>query len=178
MQAEDPARASREQADVERQQDGMELSQDERDQMLRDDAMQNQLPTPPKRAGVHWFWASLENRFTPITWYMRLGYRVVKFEELAGWADANMRAKSGDHAGCISVNEMILMQCSEADYQRYMKIAHHEKPNSEQRAARGIIDTAKNSVEEDSSGRTLVTEVGKGFQEMDRQVVQRSPKFD
>lgn len=126
-------RRPREREDEDRLDDGLELSQEEREQMLRDEALQNQLPNPPMRAGVHWFWASLTNAYNPVTWYMRLGYRPVKFEELAGWANANMRGKSGEYAGCITVNEMLLMAADETAYQRYMRIVHHEKPMEEQR---------------------------------------------
>lgn len=156
----------------------MELTQEEREQMLRDEAMQNQLPNPPKKAGVHYFWASMENRFTPVSWYKRLGYKVVPYDSMKGWADANMRQASGDYAGCITVNEMLLMECSESSYQRFMTINHHEKPNQEQQRARQSIDAAKDLGGEDSSGRALVTEVGKGFETMDRKIVKRVHKFE
>lgn len=170
-------RAPRELEDDERHQDGLELTQDEREQMLRDDALQNQLPNPPKRPGVHWFWASLTNQYNSVTWYMRLGYKPVKFEELPGWADANMRGKSGEYAGCITVNEMLLMKGDETAYQRFMHIVHHEKPMQEQMRARQSVNRAKEEVSEESGRDGLVTEVGTGFASLDRKAKKPS-RFD
>lgn len=146
----DEQRAPRDGADQERNADGMELTQDDRERMLRDDALQNQLPNPPKRPGVHWFWASMTNQYTPVAWYMRLGYKPVKFEDLAGWAEANMRGKSGEFAGCITINEMLLMSAEETAYQRFMKIVHHDKPMREQErlrdSMRGVQETVSSEV--------------------------------
>lgn len=154
-------RAPRERADEGRVDDGLELTQDERDQMLRDEALQNQLPNPPQRAGVHWFWASLTNAYNPVTWYMRLGYKPVKYEELVGWANANMRGKSGEYAGCITVNEMLLMQGSEDSYQRYMRIVHHDKPMEEQRKMSEAFKSVGEEVETQSGHGGLVRDAAR-----------------
>lgn len=157
------SRESREQADAERMDDGLELTQDQREQMLRDDALQNQLPNPPPRKGVHWFWASLTNQWTSVAWYMRLGYKPVKFEELAGWADANMRGKSGEYAGCITVNEMLLMKCDETSYQRFMRVVHHEKPLEEQKRMKESFQRVRDEVAQESGHEGLVVDAaGKG----------------
>lgn len=173
-----PGRESRDQADANRVDEGLELSQTEREQMLRDEALQNQLPNPPKRPGTHWFWASMNNQWTPVTWYRRMGYHPVKIEELAGWADANMRGKSGEYAGCITINEMLLMRCDEASYQKFMKIVHHDKPNEEQRTVRGKIDETRETVENEAGVGGLVEEVGSGLQNMDRSARVRHRKFE
>jgi hypothetical protein len=173
----DEERGSREQADAGRVDDGMELSQEERDQMLRDDAMQNMLPNPPKRPGVHYFWAAMALQGgASIAWYQRLGYRPVKYEEMRGWADANMRSASGEYAGCITVNEMLLMQCSESDYQRYMRIVHHEKPNEEAGRVKDMIEAMKADVGEQNVRRPDGVKPSEdGFAAMERQTKVRRP---
>lgn len=175
-------REPRDMEDNERLDEGLELSQDEREQMLREDAMQNQLPNPPKRPGVHWFWASLTNAYTSVPWYMRMGYKPVKFEELAGWADANMRGKSGDYAGCITVNEMLLMKADEKAYQRFMHIVHHEKPLAEQKGLKDSFQRVKEEVASDSGHDGLVTDATErgemsGVRALER-TVKRPSKFE
>lgn len=179
--ATDEQRAPREQADAGRTTDGLELTQDEREQMLRDDALQNQLPNPPRRPGVHWFWASLTNQYTSVTWYMRLGFRPVKFEEMEGWAEANMRGKSGDYAGCVTVNEMLLMRVDETSYQRYMKIVHHDKPMQEQHRMRDSMRSVQEAVAQES-GQDLVRDAtapgeSSGMQSLDR-TAKRPARFE
>lgn len=149
-------RAPRERSDEDRKDDGLELSQDEREQMLRDEAMQNQLPNPPRRPGIHWFWASLNNPYTPVTWYVRMGYVPVKMEELEGWAHANMRGKSGEYSGCVTVNEMLLMRADETAYQRFMKIVHHDKPMEEQQKMMSSFKDVQETVAMESGHGGLV----------------------
>lgn len=178
----DETRASRAQADAERVDEGFEMSQDEREQMLRDNALQSRLPDPPKRPGVHWFWGSLNNTANSIMWYMRLGYRPVKFEELAGWAEANMRGKSGDYAGCICVEEMLLLAGDEKAYQRYMHIVHHEKPMQEQMGVKDQFRRTQDEVASESGHGGLVqdpTRPGEmsGLRELER-TVKRPAKFE
>lgn len=175
-------RAPRDRSDEEREDDGFALSQDEREQMLRDDALQNTLPIPPKKAGVHWFWGSLTNPYTPIEWYMRLGWKPVKFEELAGWANANMRGKSGEYAGCITVNEMVLMRGDETAYQRYMRILHHEKPMQEQERMRQSMRSVEEAIAAETGQDGLVEDVvakpeHSGLRSLDRRA-KRPTRFD
>lgn len=157
-------RGSRETADNEKHDDGLEVPLEVREQMLRDDAMQNQLPTPPKRPGLHWFYASLTNPYTSVQWYLRMGYRPVKYSELEGWADANMRGKSGtDYADCIVVNEMLLMKIDDKTYQRFMAIQHHEKPMQEQQRMRESFQRVREEVAMESGQEGLVIDAtGKG----------------
>lgn len=175
-------RASRQDADAERQDDGMELSQEERDQMLRDGALQDYLPRPPDRKGIHWFWgATTMEGPGNIAYYKRLGYELVRLTDplIKGWAEANRREASGQYADYVTVNEMVLMKISEALYQRYMRILHHEKPNQEAQRVKDMLDEMKSQV-----GNANLREVAgpgetNGFTELDRQTKVRDPgKFD
>lgn len=169
-------RSSRAMADEERHDDAMELSAAERDQMLRDDALQNMLPTPPAKPGIHYFYASmLTQGGASITWYRKLGYRPVRYEEMPGWATATMKSASGEYAGCITVNEMLLMQCNDADYKRYMRILHHDKPNEEAGRVKDMLDAMKNDVGEKNILSVADSPANDGFAEMERQTKFRRP---
>lgn len=160
--------------DREREDDGLALTADQRDQMLRDDALQNYLPSPPPKKGVHYFWATLDTQSgASVMWYRRLGYRPVRHEEMQGWADANMRMESGEYSGCITVREMILLQCSEADYQRYMKIVHHEKPRDEANKMKDTLDAMKQDVGEHLVESAAGENEVDGFEQMDRDARRR-----
>jgi len=151
-------------------------------QMLRDNALQQRLPDPPPRKGIHWFWASLTNTANSIMWYMRLGYKPVKFEEMPGWADANMRGKSGEFAGCITVEEMLLMRGDEKAYQRFMQIVHHDKPMEEQKGVRDSFRRAREEVTAESGHDGIVRDATRpgetsGLKELER-TVKRPAKFE
>lgn len=172
-------RKGREAEDEERLDDGLELTQEERDQMLRDGAMQDYLPTPPKRKGTHWFWASTTMEGPGnIQYYKRLGYELVKLTDpsIKGWAEATRSAASGQYADYVTVNEMVLMKISEDLYQRYMKIVHHHKPNDETQRVRDMVENMKASV----GSQNLRTVAGPGevdgFTELERQTKVREPK--
>lgn len=171
-------RASRDHANADRQDDGLELSQSDREAMLRNDAMQNLLPTPPKKPGTHFFYASM-NSPQHVSWYRRMGYRPVRVDDpsMKGWIEDAMKTATGEYSGCVTINEMLLMEISDADYQKYMRIVHHERPLEEQGMVRNSLDSAKDSVARESGGLTEAREVGTGLQSMDR-VVKTPARFE
>lgn len=124
------------------------------EEALRTEAINNALPNPPKRAGWHYFWGSTTNTYVPIQYYLRLGYMPVKPEEIPEMSHLKMH--SGEYDGFIMCNEMLLMKCPEAVYQRYMQIVHHERPNEESERLKANLEAIKEEIGKDSAGRDLV----------------------
>lgn len=137
---------------------------------LREEAMANALPNFPKRPGTHYLWGSTTNQQVPIQFFLRLGYQIVKHEEIPEFN--HLKIHSGEYAGGIGINEMIGLKCPEEFYQRYMKVTHADKPNQEEEKLDQSIKTMKQ--EEDREGRKLITEEGDGFKNIiDRRPVRR-----
>ena len=167
-------RQSRDRVDDQREDSGDTISMEERDAMLRDEYLQNQLPNPPKKPGTHYFWGSTQNKYTPISWYLKLGYRPVRIDELPGFADAAMKLDNGEYAGCIGCNEMVLLRISEEGYQQIMRKIHHERATDEVGRIGRKIEETREAVGQDREGNDIVTEEGDGFRELER--VARSTK--
>lgn len=136
-------------------------SADELEHALLDEAAVTPLPNPPAMPGWHLFWASTTNQYTPVQYYYRLGYTHVKPEELPSMSE--LRLHSGEQPGMISVNEMVLLKTTQENYQRYMKIMHHDRPLSEAERLKSNVDAMKQEVGEDREGRQIVMEEGDGF---------------
>jgi hypothetical protein len=101
------------------------------------------LPTPPDLPGFHSIWLSTTNAQDPIYNRMRLGYRPVKFEEFPDY-DATLNLKTGDYAGCVGCNEMVLFKIPMDRYQAIMTELHHDAPNEED----GRLSAATEAIEE------------------------------
>lgn len=175
------SRRSRESADVDRESEGLTVDAKMREALLRDEALQHKLPNPPKRTGWHYFWASTQNSYNPISWYKQLGYRVVNVSEMEQWADASRRGTGGEYDGAVCINEMVLMKIDEKSYQQIMRVIHHDKPNEEGKRLRESIDGVKDEVGTDGAGASLVTEVTEGgvsgYENVDR-VARRPRSFE
>lgn len=130
------------------------ISEEERATILRDEALNNALPNPPKIPGWHLAWLSTTNQYTPIQWYMRLGYVPVPKEEMPEMN--HLKAHSAEMAGFVSVNEMVLFKIPEDAYQQIMREFHHNRPNDEEGRLRENINKIKDEVGEDRQGRQLV----------------------
>lgn len=145
-------RGSRDNADVYRvQQDGSALSAAERRRALRQDWVQEVLPTPPKLPGFHCCWLSTTNSTDPIYKRIQRGYVPVKAAEVPAFG-AQFMASAGEFEGCVSCNEMLLFKIPTETYTDLMTIYHHDMP-MEQEAS--IRDNVSNRSEEDSDGRRL-----------------------
>lgn len=160
-------KAERDDVDVKRA-DPVEMSSEERLAILRGEAMDNVLPNPPKIPGMHLVWLSTMNQYTPIQSYIRLGYRPVRHEEVAGMED--LKIHSGEMAGFVSINEMVLYCIPEEGYQQIMKEMHHDRPNREAEKLLANVEQIKDAVGFDSDGRSLVQpasgEKDDGFEEV------------
>jgi hypothetical protein len=125
----DTARRSRA-MDDRRVTENRELSDDDRIEMFRNAFYQHALPDLPEIPGYHVCWLTTTNPRDSVQSRMRLGYEVVKPEEVPGWEYATL--KTGEYAGCIGVNEMIAAKLPDRLYYRLMREAHHDAPLREQ----------------------------------------------
>ena len=119
----------------------------------------------------HYCWLSTTNQSDPIYRRLRLGYALVKADELPYLGEQN-RVQSGEFAGCISINELILAKLPLPLYQTIMSINHYEKPMQEEELLRANMV----SDEEDSSGQRLGKAYGAGIEKLGQRT--RRPDFD
>src|SRR5574343_1046728 len=148
----DAVRGSRESADVDRvQQDGTALSAAERRRMLRQEWVQEVLPTPPKLQGFHCCWLSTTNSTDPVYKRIQRGYVPVKASEVPGFG-GQYTVSGGEFDGCVACNEMLLFKIPEQLYNDLMTIYHHEMPMEQEAAIRENVSARD---EEDSNGRRL-----------------------
>jgi hypothetical protein len=145
-------RGSRDNADSSRvNQDGMTLSAAERRRMLRQEWVQEILPTPPDMPGFHLCWVSTTNSTDPIHNRIKLGYLPVKASEIPGFEQYTVSG-GGQFDGCIACNEMLLFKLPMQVYNDLMTIYHHDMPLEQEQAIRERVYGAG---EVDSNGRNL-----------------------
>lgn len=145
-------RGPRDGADADRvQEDGSALSAAERRRMLRQEWVQEVLPTPPKLDGFHCCWLSTTNSTDPVYKRVQRGYVPVKASEVPGFG-SQYTAQGGEFDGCVACNEMLLFKIPVQLYNDLMTIYHHEMP-MEQEAS--IRENVNSNSEEDSNGRKL-----------------------
>lgn len=168
-------RASRSQtADGDRQgREILDMTLQERMQFLRDEFTTQTLPSIPPIPGYHVCWLSTTNQYDTIMRRMRLGYRPVRATELPpGYSSLSM--KTGEHEGCIAVNEMVLFKIPEDVYQELMKVFHHDLPNEEADKLRRMVEMLKSG--ELAKAGPLIQEVGDGTEELLRRE-RKNPVF-
>lgn len=145
-------RSDRNDADANRtNKDGTALTAQERRNQLRQDWVQELLPTPPVIPGYHTCWLSTTNSMDPIYKRMQRGYMPVTAAEVGGFG-ASDAVKEGEFKGCISCNEMLLFKIEEQTYQDLMTIFHYDMPLEQ---ARGIFEKANGVRKLDSNGRDI-----------------------
>ena len=144
-------RGSRDGADSDRVgQDGTALSAAERRRMLRQEWVQEVLPTPPEMPGFHLCWISTTNSTDPVHKRIQLGYTPVKAAEIPGFEQ--YKIGGGQFDGCVACNEMLLFKIPVEVYQDLMTIYHHDMPLEQEQAIRDRVQGAR---EVDSNGRQL-----------------------
>lgn len=149
-------RGSRESADVSRAEDGTALTASERRRMLRQEWVQEVLPTPPKINGYHCCWLSTTNSTDPIYKRMQRGYVPVKAAEVPAFG-SQFTAQGGEFEGCIVCNEMLLFKIPEQVYNDLMMIYHHDIPLEQEETIREKVNGQD---DKDSEGRRLVSVEG------------------
>lgn len=141
--------------------------------MFRQQFYQASLPDLPKIKGFHVCWLTTTNPRDPIHSRMRLGYTPIKDSEVPGYS--SLKITSGEHAGCIGVNEMVAFKLPLALYKAYMKEAHHTQPLDEERKLRAAVDLANESLAAQGLGRKTQVVEADGNAELGRS--RKSPNF-
>lgn len=137
------------------QENGTAFTNDELEQMIRNEFQAEALPTVPKLAGWHLCWLSQTNTHDPIARRMRLGYVPVRLDEI-GESYSNLKMKSGEFEGCVSCNEMLLFKLPMDRYQAIMHTFHHKMPLEEEEALREQLRQGDHT--QDSAGNELIHE--------------------
>lgn len=164
-------RGPRDSADVDRvHQDGGSLTAEQRRRMIRQEWIQEVLPTPPAISGFHLCWVSTTNSTDPIHKRLQLGYQPVRASEVPGFDQ--YIAKDGQFEGCVACNEMLLFKIPNDVYQDIMAIYHHDIPLEQEQRIREQV-TSKSDV--DSEGRALAQVEG-DFDKLGRSPA-RTPHF-
>lgn len=167
-------RVSRSSEDLDRTyENGTALMMLERKALLRQEWNDDILPSIPPDGKYHYIWLSTTSQNDPIYRRQRLGYQLVRKEQLPHLALKSI-ALSAEYEGYISVNEMVLARIELELYNELMLINHHERPLEEERLLKANIK--KNiEEEEDSQGEKLGEMIGEGIKNLGRPV--RPPSF-
>lgn len=106
---------------------------------IRSEFVQESLPSIKPPPGWHYCWLAATSPYDPIHKRMRLGYLPVPFSELVENGVENFdqyKISSGDLAGGVQCNEMVLFKLPQERYQLIMSEFHHNMPLEEERAIR------------------------------------------
>lgn len=115
-----------------------EVTDAERLEMFRNTSFQHTLPEAPGIPGYHVCWLTTQNPRDSIAMRSRWGYSPVKASEVPGMEFSSL--KTGDYAGCVGVNEMVLFKLPLRLYEMYMKEMHHDGPLSEERKLSAVLE--------------------------------------
>lgn len=147
-----------------------DISDDERLELFRLSMFQNQLPSLPRIEGWHLCWLTTANPRDSIQGRLRLGYQLVKPEEVPGW-EANTLT-SGQYQGCVGVNEMVAAKLPLRLYEMYMTEAHHNQPLAEEGKLKSTLD----AIREQAQGQKAPIVLEEGTAALGRQP--RRPHFE
>lgn len=103
-----------------------ELSDAERVDMLKRSLFQSNLPDLPKKPGYHRIWLTTTNPRDPVHGRIRLGYRLLKSDDVPEFLD--LATKGGNYDGCIMVNEMVAAEIPIHLYEAFMRECHYDSP--------------------------------------------------
>lgn len=164
-------RGGRANADEDRvENNGTAFSAAERRQALRQNWVQEVLPTVPEIPGFHTCWLSTTNATDPVYKRIQHGYLPVQVKEVPGFSQFTVTG--GEFDGCVACNEMLLFKIPNEIYQDLMTIFHHDMPMEQEQ---NIYDAVTGNVEYDKNGNPL-TKV-EGFQNLARGQGPRKPQF-
>jgi len=135
---------------------------------LRNEFRYQALPDPPEVPGWKFMWLSTTNQSDPIHARIRLGYVPVKPDDLPGFQFSTV--KTGDYAGMIGVNEMLLFKIPIDVWTAYMRELHHDAPNEEEGRLSAAVDMIREQAER-AGGRIQAMD---GYSELGRQT---RPRF-
>lgn len=135
-----------------------ELTDSERLDALRQQTFQTHLPNIPEIDGYHVCWLTTTNDKDPIYGRLRLGYELIRGEEIPGFEHCSL--KTGDYAGFIGVNEMLAAKLPLHLYQEYMTELHYRQPLQEEEKLTEAVRAAQAQAAEINDRALLMTESG------------------
>jgi len=127
--------------DAERQ-DLANVSDDEIEQMLKDEYENNSLAAPPAMPGFHLCWLTTTSQYDTTQKRSRLGYVPVMRSELPGF-DPSMGQSIVNYEGMINCNELVLHKIPMRRYQVMMNLFHHKQPLESEKAILASIKEGK-----------------------------------
>lgn len=131
------------------------LSDEELQELLQSEFVQETLPQIKAPLGWHYCWLTMNSSYDPIHKRIRLGYSPVTFEEIVETGHTGydaFKVQSGDYAGCVQCNEMVLFKLPMRRYQMIMSEFHHNMPLREEEGIRSAAAAPK----KDSAGKPLL----------------------
>lgn len=140
-------------------------SDQERLDMLRSGYFQEALPNIPPRAGWHRCWLTTTNSRATVGMAMRLGYRLLKAEDMGpGWDQS--KETSAQYPGAVMINEMIAAEIDEDFYQLMMRELHHKMPQEAENGIYGrmqqieseLIAKGSRLIDEDDTFKKILTD--------------------
>lgn len=143
-QARDPFAGERETVERgsdERDVNDREMNDDDALEFFRDSQLTSVLPNLPPMPEYHVFWATTSNPRDSIQWRMRLGYELIRVDDVPGWEGATMT--TAGYSGVIGINEMVAMRIRKERYNRFMREVHHNMPLQEEMKLRSKTDELK-----------------------------------
>lgn len=140
-------RPSADRAVTENRENADTLRSEERYRMLRD--VNTLLPIPPELPGFHLVWLTTTNNKDTLENRFRLGYVLVKPEEMPGFCMSSQK-DSVIMTDRISVNEMVLAKIPYALWKEDMTYLHHTLPNQ---SIKDLKDSVR--IGQDGKGRNV-----------------------
>jgi hypothetical protein len=132
---------------------------------------QEALPNLPEIPGFKTIWLSTTNQYDTIAARQRLGYTVVKPEEVPGFEHLMVPSKIGGYENVIGWNEMIAFKLPIDKWFRIMSFFHNTRPLEEEERLSAILEL----MVDEKRGKSLAREVGDGTASLGR--MHRRPSF-
>ena len=122
-------RLSSERSVTENRETSDNLRLEERLAVLRD--VNTKLPQAPEIPGYHTCWLTTTNQSDSLEYRFRLGYELVKPEELPDFAAPTSQQSGQVSSDRICVNEMVLAKLRRELAEAYLHEVHHRLPNEQ-----------------------------------------------
>lgn len=149
---------------------GRDISDSDRLKMFMDTFINSSLPGIPEIPGFHLCWLSTTNTRDTVAARLRVGYVLVKPEEIPGYE--NYKITNGQYEGLVGQNEMLLAKLPASLYQLYMTEVHHNLPAEE--AAKLRYSAEQYAEQAQAEGADVL--ISKGMRELDKKA--KVPDFN
>ncbi len=139
----------------------------EKRRALRERWATSLLPNLPKKAGWHRCWVSTSHPTDTVERRISNGYRVLKEDDLKteGWTGNQSSVKDGSSVGRdVRCRELVGMECTEEDYQSYMREMHFDLPRDMAASIYEGLNEGGERIRE-AGGRV---EIGEGLRDLAR----------